>query len=55
MAKVDETLVRDRQDRSHVLHCRAWPWARDEATSQHGLWIAASDLPTSPGHPFYDA
>ena len=28
---------------------------RRKRRRQHGLWIAASELPTTAGHPFYDA
>ena len=38
-------------DRS-VLHCRRMAMGTRES-EQASLWIATSDLPASPGHPFY--
>ena len=41
----------DRIDQSYYT-ARAWPWV-SEKVEQSSLWVATSDLPTSPGHPFY--
>src|SRR5687768_8102427 len=45
-------MVRDRQDRSVVLHCACMAMGIREG-EQSSLWVATSDLPASPGHPFY--
>ena len=38
--------------RINALQCRAWPWARARTNSRR-CGLPASDLPASPGHPFY--
>src|SRR5215217_2338859 len=44
--------LRDRQDRSLVLHCTGMAMGIREG-EQSSLWVATSALPASPGHPFY--
>ena len=45
--------LRDRQDRSRVLHCGMALGRRKDRARTPDLWIATNDLPRTGGHPFY--